>query len=127
MEGVVIVCVVPIYRALRHIAAVIKFGHPAHGSGHCLLDLCIVSVQYAIRSYHAAAAAISHIVDREGTYRVDPVSAYLQGPAINAAHSFVAQFLLHWLEEVYEFVKFVWDVRHFVASFFHQRFPNMEC
>src|SRR3954447_23368496 len=106
MEGIVIVRVVPIDRALRHIAAVIKFGHSAHGPSHCFLDLWIVSMQYAVRGYHAAAA-ISHIVDREGAYRVDPVSAYLQGPAIGAAHSLVAQFLLHRYEEVDEFVKFV--------------------
>src|SRR5829696_9488073 len=125
MEGIVIVRVVPINRAFRHIAAVIKFGHPAHSPGHCLLDLWIIGMQYAIRSYHAAAA-ISHIVDRESTYRVDPVSAYLQGPTIGAAHSLVAQFLLHRHEEVDKFVKFVWDVRYFVAGFFHQRFPNMK-
>src|SRR3954466_1050885 len=126
MEGIVIVRVIPVNRALRHIAAVIKFGHPAHGPGYCLLDLWIVGMQYAIRGYHVPAT-ISHIVNREGTYRVDPVSAYLQGPAIGAAHSLVAQFLLHWLEEVDEFVKFVWDVRYFIAGFFHQRFPNMKC
>src|SRR3954469_25618535 len=126
MEGIVVVRVVPIDRALRHIAAVIKFGHSAHGPGHCLLDLWIVGMQYTVRGYHALAA-ISYIVDREGTYRVDPVGAYLQGPAIDAAHSLVAQFLLHRLEEVDEFVEFVWDVRHVVAGFFHQRFPNMKC
>src|ERR1044072_675859 len=99
MEGIVIVRVVPINRAFRHIAAVIKFGHPAHGPGHCLLDLWIVCMQRAIGGYYASAT-ISHIVDRESTYRVDPVGAYLQGPAIDAAHSLVAQYLLHRLEEV---------------------------
>src|ERR671916_2794973 len=106
MEGIVIIRVVPTNRALRHIAAMIKFGHPAHGSGNCVLDLWIVGMQYAVRGYHLPAA-VSQIVDREGTYRIGTVSAHLQGPAIDAAHSLVAQFLLHRLEEIDEIVPLV--------------------
>src|SRR5262245_43279694 len=126
VERIVIVGVVPTQRAGGDVAFLVSRGDVGQRLDHRLLDLRIVEMRPAVVRDDPLAAMGDQEVVEQCVAVGRSVGSGLETQRIETAHAFLAQFLLHRLEEIPESVPGLRRVRHFVTGLLDQRVPNVD-
>src|SRR5437879_4679521 len=124
VEGVVVVRVIPVDRARRHVAVAIGAAEVSGRLDGRLLDLRVVEMQLAVPG-DDVLTAIGQEKRHEEVVGIDPVGRHLEAQAVYLALALLAQVVLHLLEEVEIRVPRLWDVLDLETGFLYQRSPDM--